>query len=334
MQVWSMVEGALSSHPRCALVTVVEVRGSAPREAGARMLVTPDGGFHGTIGGGALEWQAIAQARARLGRGGAASHLSRHALGPELGQCCGGAVRLLTEIFDRERREEVCGLAAAEREGPFLTRAEVSGEGVRRVRVAGGAAGQDAGLRFDGARLTERFGERRRCIALFGAGHVGRALMLALAPLPFDVVWIDEREGAFPAALPANVRARPARDAAAEVPALPEHAFVVVMTHSHPLDLAIVHAALAAGRFDYVGLIGSRSKRARFTRRLRAARLEEEAIAALVCPIGVDGIRSKLPAAIAAAVAAELLRHDEAQRERLPSPSPAPDSFLPTSGAA
>ena len=84
------------------------------------------------------------------------------------------------------------------------------------------------------------------------------------------------------------------------------------MTHSHPLDLAIVHAALAARRFDYVGLIGSKSKRARFTHRLRAAGVDEEAIGELVCPIGVDGIRSKLPAAIAAAVTAELLQRDEA----------------------
>ena len=311
MRVWASLERALSSHPDCALVTVVEVRGSAPREAGARMIVMPDGGFLGTIGGGALEWQAIAQARESLARHTPFTRLSRHALGPELGQCCGGSVRLLTEIFGRDRVEEVRGLAKAELDGPFLTRAELSEKRIHRKPAADPSGDGEAPLRLDGPVLTEQFGARRRNVALFGAGHVGRALMLALAPLPFDVTWIDGRADAFPAALPASVRTRATRNAAADVATLSDRAFVVVMTHSHPLDLAIVHSALVAGRFDYVGLIGSKSKRARFVHRLREAGVDDESIAELVCPIGVAGIRSKLPAAIAAAVAAELLQRDE-----------------------
>ena len=311
MQVWANVERALSAHPACALITVVEVRGSAPREAGARMVVMPDGGFLGTIGGGALEWQAIAQARENLARHEPLTRLSRHALGPELGQCCGGSVRLLTEVFDRGRVDEVRLLAKAELDGPFLTRAELSEKRIHREPAADISGEGEAPLRLDGRVLTEQFGARRRNVALFGAGHVGRALMLALAPLPFDVTWIDGRADAFPAALPANVHTRATRDAAAEVATLSDRALVVVMTHSHPLDLAIVHSALVAGRFDYVGLIGSKSKRARFSHRLREAGVDDESIAELVCPIGVGGIRSKLPAAIAAAVAAELLQREE-----------------------
>ena len=139
--------------------------------------------------------------------------------------------------------------------------------------------------------------------------------MLALAPLPFDLTWIDERENAFPAAMPAGVRPLRSADPAGELVRAPDGAFVVVMTHSHPRDLAIVHAALAAGRFGYVGLIGSASKRARFTRRLRDAGVGEGRIAELVCPIGVAGIGSKLPAAIAAGVAVQLLERDEALAE-------------------
>ncbi len=311
MRVWATVDRALSSRSACALVTVVEVRGSAPREAGARMVVMPDGEFHGTIGGGALEWRAIAQARENLSRRGPLARFSRHALGPELGQCCGGSVRLLTEVFERDRAPEVAALAKAERAGPFDTRAELTGERVRRELASGGIDLAASGLRLSKRQLTERFGERRRSVAIFGAGHVGRALMLALAPLPFDLTWIDGRADAFPATLPANVRPLHSSDAAREVAGLPERAFVVVMTHSHPLDLAIVHAALAAARFDYVGLIGSKSKRARFTRLLREAGVNDDALAKLVCPIGVEGIRSKLPAAIATAVAAELLRRAE-----------------------
>ena len=318
MQTWCTLERALTAHSTCALVTVVEVQGSAPREAGARMLVMPDGGFLGTIGGGALEWQAIAQARSSLGLRAPLARLSRHALGPELGQCCGGSVRLLTEVFDHDRIEEVRGFAAAERGGRFHTQGELTADRIRRESVPDAVGEANAPVRLEGKRLVETFGEPRRSVTLFGAGHVGRALMLALAPLPFDVVWIDEREGAFPAAVPGNVRLLPSRDAAAEVATLPDHACIVVMTHSHPLDLAIVHAALSAGRFDYVGLIGSKSKRARFIRRLRESGIDDKAIAGLVCPIGVRGIRSKLPAAIATAVAAELLQRTEAQE-------PAPD---------
>ena len=139
--------------------------------------------------------------------------------------------------------------------------------------------------------------------------------MLALAPLPFEVTWIDERADAFPAAAPANVRTVRSADPAGEVARAPAGALIVVMTHSHARDLAIVHAALAAGRFGYVGLIGSASKRARFTRRLREAGVPDTRIAKLVCPIGLSTIGSKHPAAIAAGVAVQLLERYEALAE-------------------
>jgi len=347
----------IASHGRCALVTVAEVRGSAPREPGARMVIAPNGGFRGTIGGGELEWRAIGAAREVLSRDAASAELDRLTLGPDLGQCCGGSVRLLTEVFDRDRLDEVRALAAREAAGPFTTRGRIAPHGVERLVVDGVAsgaldadatgrhvnrpaivdssiggeagrrglpkelgrdgstAGRHAGLAVvlegDG-HIVERFCDPRRPVWLFGAGHVGRALMLALAPLPFEVTWIDEREDAFPAAMPANVRALPSADPAGEVARAPAGALIVVMTHSHARDLAVVHAALAAGRFGYVGLIGSASKRARFTRRLRGAGVAQARIAELVCPIGLPAIASKHPAAIAAGVAVQLLERDEA----------------------
>ena len=323
----------VGAHGRCALITVAVVRGSAPREPGARLVVGPDGGFRGTIGGGELEWRALGAARGALSRDVPGAALSRFALGPDLGQCCGGSVRLLTEVFDRDRLEEVRALAARETAGPFVTRGRIGpraveraieedgprqaagSPGAERSRTAGPETGRGGTLAEDGlpvevgddGTIIERFRDPRRPVWLFGAGHVGRALMLALAPLPFDVTWIDEREGLFPAAVPANVRPLRSADAAAEVARAPSDAFIVVMTHHHPLDLAIVHAALAAERFGYVGLIGSASKRARFTRRLREAGVAEDRITELVCPVGMPAIRSKLPAAIAAGIAAQLL---------------------------
>ena len=339
MRVWSTVAETIAAQGACALVTVAAVRGSAPREAGARMVVGPDGGFRGTVGGGELEWRALGAARDALARGAPAAALSRFALGPDLGQCCGGSVRVLTEVFDRGRLDEARALAAREAAGPFATRGRIGPRSVERIVVgddegargapgpAGGRGGPSAGARSAGnddrpapealrggpielgsdGLIVERFRDPRHPVWLFGAGHVGRALMLALAPLPFEVTWIDERDGAFPAAVPANVRPLRSADAAAEVARAPADASIVVMTHHHPLDLAIVHAALAAERFGYVGLIGSASKRARFTRRLREAGVAEARIAELVCPIGMPAIRSKHPAAIATGIAAQLL---------------------------
>ena len=312
----------LGSHARCALVTVVAVRGSAPREPGARMVIAPDGGFRGTIGGGELEWQAIGAAREACSREVPSAVLSQVTLGPDLGQCCGGSVRLLIEVFDHTRLSELRALATREAAGPFVTRGRIGPHAVERVShpcddVGGGCRGGGAHpdllveIEGDGV-LVERFRDLRCPVWLFGAGHVGRALMLALAPLPFDVTWIDERADAFPAAIPANMRPLRSPEPAEEIARAPTGALIVVMTHSHARDLAIVHAALAAGRFGYVGLIGSDSKRARFTRRLREAGVAEARIAELVCPIGLPGIRSKLPAAIAAGVAAQLLERNEA----------------------
>ena len=306
MRVWSMVAETIAAHGACALVTVAGVRGSAPREAGARMVVGPDVGFRGTIGGGELEWRAIGAARDALAHEVPAATIGRYALGPDLGQCCGGSVRILNEVLARDRLAEVRALAAREADGPFGTRGRIGPRGIERT-IDDTIAPDGPGVEIVGDLVVERFRDLRHPVWLFGAGHVGRALMLALAPLPFDLIWIDGRAGIFPTALPAGVRAVRSADPAAELARAPAEASIVVMTHHHPLDLAIVHAALAAGRFGYVGLIGSASKRARFTRRLREAGVPEDRIAKLVCPIGMPSIRSKHPAAIAAGIAAQLL---------------------------
>jgi xanthine dehydrogenase accessory factor len=259
------------------------------------MVVRPSGAFRGTIGGGALEWEAMAEAQAALARGRGPIERRMLALGPQLGQCCGGRVEWTLEIFDARDVDELERLAQAEALGPFATRNVVDAEGRLRREAADGAG-------------DERFGEARTPVWLFGAGHVGRALVLALAPLPFRVRWIDSRAEAFPRFAPAEVERVEAADPVSEIDAAPDGAFVVVMTHSHPLDLALVARALGQGRFGYVGLIGSATKRARFTSQMRAAGIAEAALERLVCPIGVPGILGKEPAVIAAGVAAQLLQ--------------------------
>ena len=259
---------AIHREGRAALVTLANVRGSTPREAGAWMVVRPSGGFHGTIGGGALEWEILGRARDALDAGAPASRVFTRSLGPDLGQCCGGRVDGTIEVFDAS---SLPGL---------------------RVRRDAEAAHEI---------------ESAAQVLLFGAGHVGRALVMALAPLPFRTRWIDARPDSFPAHIPANATVVATTSAAAEIAAAPPGAMVLIMTHSHALDLDITAAALSENRFDYVGLIGSATKRARFEARLRSLAIPDADIAKLLCPIGIDGVRGKLPAVIAASVAAQLL---------------------------
>ena len=313
MLVWRRLLEAIDRAGKAAMVTVAAARGSAPRDAGARMIVHPDGAFTGTIGGGTLEWRAIALAQAALASPSAAKVATRgFALGPELGQCCGGHVDLVIEVFGEDERDMVAAFAEREMVGPFATRGGITDAGVVRTAVSGTVAPGTAS--FSHGVLIEGFGEQRRPLLLFGAGHVGKALVMALAPLPFAVTWVDPRPDAFPAHLPGNVEVRRLDDPTEALAAAVAGTFVLVMSHSHQLDLALISAAFADDRFPYVGLIGSSTKRARFERRLAEAGTPKQRIAALVCPIGVGGIKSKVPAVIAAATAAELLVRDEALR--------------------
>ncbi len=330
--VWARLETAVRRSGSAAMVTVVTVRGSAPREAGARMIVDAAGGFTGTIGGGTLEWKALAIAQRQLADPATPRFIPRRfALGPELGQCCGGQVELAFERFSAIDLPEIAGLGDRESRGAFVTELAVTelafadaaaGNAAVGHRLVRAAPGDFAATAYENGWLIERFGEEPRRLLLFGAGHVGRALVMALAPLPFAVRWVDPRADAFPTHIPQNVEAVALDDPAAALATAPAGAFVLVMTHSHALDLELVRAALAAGRFPYVGVIGSATKRARFTRQLRDHGIAAAAIEAMVCPIGMVGFRSKLPAAIAAGTVAELLVRDEAARMAVAAPPP------------
>jgi len=308
MRAFRRLIDAIEAEGSAALVTLARVQGSSPREAGARMVIRPSGGFHGTIGGGALEWTALEAAQAALKQGRSPALRRSLALGPELAQCCGGRVEWRIETFDRRDLAELGVIAAAEGRGAATLRAAIGAEGriVRRLEDDRRGEGLTAALPEEEG-WTEPLGESARAVYLFGAGHVGRALALALAPLPFAVRWIDTRREAFPAYAPANVAPIHAPAPAVELLNAPDGALIVVMTHSHALDLEIVAEALRSDRFSYVGLIGSATKRARFLSQMQAANLSEAALARLVCPIGLPGIESKDPAVIAASTAAQLL---------------------------
>jgi xanthine dehydrogenase accessory factor len=289
---------AIADHGRVARVVVAEVAGSAPREAGASMLVWTDG-QSGTIGGGALEWEALARARGMLAAGGA--RLDRLPLGPALGQCCGGAVTLLTEVFDRATLPEAAPVFARPLDGRPMPLA------VKRLLAAARGQGVLPAPQLVQGWMVEPLAHPDRALWVWGAGHVGRALVAVLAPLPgIAITWVDVAADRFPAAVPPGVTVLPAADPGRLVAHAPLAAEHLVLTYSHALDLELCHRLLGHG-FGHLGLIGSRTKWARFRARLGALGHAPAQIARIDCPIGDPGL-GKHPQAIAIGVATSVLR--------------------------
>ncbi len=287
---------AIAGHGSVARVVIAAHDGSSPREVGAVMLIWADG-QSGTIGGGALEWEATQRARQMLVAGG--TRLDRQALGPALGQCCGGAVTLLTEVYTTVPQPEagVIARSIAGREMPLAVArliARARGEGL--IPVPHLLQGW----------FIEPVARPERQLWVWGAGHVGRALVGVLAPLPgVTITWVDIAAGRFPDMVPEGVTVLPVPNPEAAVALAPNTAEHLILTYSHALDLALCHRLLTHG-FATAGLIGSATKWARFRSRLAALGHTPDAILRITCPIG-DPAFGKHPQAIAISVAASLL---------------------------
>jgi len=318
----------LEQEPAVVRIVVAEVRGSAPREPGAFMLVGRDG-VEGTIGGGRLEWESIASARELLEDETKAARLSTIVLGADLGQCCGGVVAVWLERFTREDVGFLRFARETGARGPAVSSSTVTGAVVERRLVCATEGSSDLVATQEhvllrkprsnalprvvrdvagGVGFLERLDDEFPAVFLYGAGHVGQALARILADLPLRLTWLDSRSELFPAVEPEGVRIRRDADSLATVSDAPPGAYFLVMTHSHPLDFALCQAILERGDFAWLGLIGSESKAARFRSRLKRAGVPSETLARLVCPIGVAGIESKWPAAIAVGVAAQVMQ--------------------------
>ena len=294
-----------------AMTSIVGAQGSTPRELGARMLVWDDR-FTGTIGGGSLERQALDQARKLLTQDTRRHALQDYPLGPLLGQCCGGRVRLLVERIDGASLAWLEDAArACETQQAFRLQADIEGGDLERsVQPAAGQDPADNSPRTpipEVRRLSELMQPARPKLVIFGAGHVGQAVARAFAPLPFDLEWLASREDLRPEAGGTHAEILSEDDLEACIEAAPPGVLFAVFTHSHDLDYRLTRAALAKGDFGYLGLIGSRTKRARFDSRLKADGITDAQLARLTCPIGLQTLRSKAPAVIAVALAAELL---------------------------
>jgi xanthine dehydrogenase accessory factor len=297
----------------CVVVTIAETEGSAPREAGAKMVVSRDACV-GSIGGGRLEYQATGIARGMLDDPAARPSLQYFAL-PSLGQCCGGTARLLFEPVAIEPsapwRAALAELQAAGKPAIMVTAIDDGAKLIVSADATSGGLGASAehALAIDAARamlngaagarlveegwLLEPLRQQTWDVVLFGAGHVGKALIQVLGALPCRVTWVV---GAVHSDWPFDA-----------VDDAPPDASFLVMTHSHALDLRICERVLKRDDFSFLGLIGSEVKRARFVRRFAAHGIPAEAIARMVCPIGIEGVDGKQPGVIAVAVAAQLL---------------------------
>jgi len=283
-----------------AMIAVLAAEGSAPRAAGTRMFVTQDRAI-GTIGGGNLEFQAIRQARAILARPVGDWRVQDYPLGPLLGQCCGGRVRLLVEHVDPAKGAWLKALGSGAAGGLETRFGDRQIERAVLDRAEGSVVAARGPMPGAGDRIVEPIDEDRATVTMFGAGHVGVALAALLDGLPFGLAWCDSRSEFGRTAGLQIIDAEAMAELAAETTGA-----VLIMTHDHALDFTLTKAALR-GSASFVGLIGSRTKKARFLGRLRRAGVGEQALARLVCPIGLKGVGGKEPNVIAVAVAAQLL---------------------------
>ena len=339
----------LAQGRRAVIVTVAHAAGSTPREAGATMVVTSTG-LYGTIGGGHLEFEALKIARDALANVATppSTWIVRFPLAARLGQCCGGVATLafaavaagqhawLGAAIDCVRTSTPFALVtrvggAHDTPSKLLVtlddargsladgRLESAAIATARAQLAAGQSG--AGVIASPAGdattlLVDVIRPDAFPVLIFGNGHVGRALVTVLGALPAQVRWIDGREADFPVTIPANAEIVVSDEPDEEIAHAPLGAFIVVLTHSHAIDFALVEAALARDDWRYLGLIGSRAKRAQLERRLAARGMPASALARVVCPVGMRSgiaIRSKEPGAIAVAIAAELIAAREAK---------------------
>lgn len=298
-------------------VTCVEVKGSAPCATGSRIIVT-ESGIQGTIGGGNLEYRAIEQAR-KLMASDKRCLVQTLPLGPLLAQCCGGRVKLVYERFgpgdvDFFRSAKTLG-------GTIHTRCLADGyskwlatgpsrfalDAIDLDALPSDTCTADTGRAvFDGTIWREPLRPAPPLVCIFGGGHVGKALAHVLSIADCELVIVDPRDEVAEN-LAGHFRVEQTDDPTSMDLWWRKDAAAVVLTHSHELDYAWVSAILRRGDSAYCGLIGSRTKRNRFIHRFRAEGLTDQQISHLCSPVGLTGLNSKDPVAVAISTAAQLL---------------------------
>lgn len=316
------------------MVMVGQVQGSSPREMGARMLVTESSSYL-TIGGGNLEHQAMQIARGMLSTT-QHSHYQRFSLAAGLGQCCGGVVSIIFEKITPHCTWIKTFKEFASSNSDFVHVMKLNAEPdrahllVSEQQVIPHNAQTSSAKLIASARqhlqqenqykiikwtddipstvMLEKIIQQQNSLYIFGAGHVGSALVGLLKDQPFSTTWVDTREHMFNSNISAPIKTECTDCPEAIIAQAAKHSYFLLMTHDHALDQRLAEHILQRNDFAYFGMIGSRTKRVRFEHRLSARGIAQSTLDKMVCPIGIAGIKSKKPAAIAVAVLAQLLQ--------------------------
>ncbi len=330
----------LQNNHTVVIVTVASTRGSTPREPGAKMLIS-ENEIAGTIGGGHLELKAMQIARNML----AVNHnteFKTFSLGAGLGQCCGGMVSLFFEVVTKKSAwpQDAWSFATVGQEfirvipidastgmpAMLVTMQNMIGciEPGKAIKSLVAKArymlehGEETGIltiKNDGGGdhqyLFDPVRDLDFKLFLFGAGHVGHALIKQLADQPCHVTWVDSRDDQLPEHTAENILPVCTDTPEAIIDEAPKGSYFLVMTHDHRLDEKLAELILRRDDYAYFGLIGSLTKRKKFEHRLLQRGINTAKLSRMTCPIGISGIRSKRPEAIALAVTAELLKQHE-----------------------
>jgi len=301
---WNVILNHLDKATEASvLVCVSRVKGSAPREAGTAMLVT-ESQCIGTIGGGRLEYKAIEIAHETLdnvAHSAVEGHARSFPLGAGLGQCCGGLVELYFEVV----------FPGSLWVKPLIKKLKNDGEAVLHLPINADNRNKKLQAGVDIPLNNNEFH-----LVIFGAGHVARALVNFLLPLPCSITWVDERDemwtpeslSSLPIPLPEKINPVCCDSPEAEVAHAPVNSYFLVMTHNHSLDQKLCELILKRNDFHHLGMIGSRSKRLTFEKRLVQRGINQQQLARMICPIGLPGIIGKAPEIVALSVAAELMQ--------------------------
>tara|TARA_B100001057_G_scaffold233361_1_gene233591 strand:- start:54 stop:968 length:915 start_codon:yes stop_codon:yes gene_type:complete len=273
------------------LVSVAEAKGSVPREAGAIMLVY-NSHIDGSIGGGELEFQAIKTARKDRSEKAFLREIKTYPLGPALGQCCGGHVKLMFEWYGPDSQS-------------FLAQLAAQGQGYS-LHPTNSQDSPVVAIEPSEKMLSLPLSAQKRPVFLYGAGHVGRAVVEIARHLPCQIYWVDTDDDRYPEDIAEEVTKLLANKPETIAQHAPGDAIHLIMTYSHQVDFEIVMAVLSCGNFARCGLIGSETKASRFRKRLRDAGVNSDAIERLYCPIGLPEITGKKPLQVAISVTGQL----------------------------
>jgi len=331
IQYYKVLAECLTKGQSAVLVTVIQTIGSSPREAGAKMIIEQQGLTFGTIGGGNLEYQCIEFAQQRLmARQSWQRKVSKFNLLANLGQCCGGSVLVLFEYIDIEAdvwlKQFIKGLDSPmlcltplDEERPKIRLSinslsdyslsyKLSSSCLKQAKSLLNPGATESCIYCDDAEtVLELIKPTGLCVVIFGAGHVAQTVVKVLSVLDCEVIWIDSREQVFPKELPPMVKRVVSSEPERLVRSFSQGAFYLVMTHNHALDLRLCEHILSLPNCRYCGLIGSKTKCAKFEHRLRALGLSEKEIKRLFCPVGLEGILGKEAGIIAVSVVGEIL---------------------------